>query len=139
MNRVITITGLRIQALRMVNAQDFTYSKGYLGLLSTLGVSLGIIFCCAPVVPFVYRKLRPTQTEVYKMPDVPPQVPEPSVSLPGSHDAFTIYRQTSSDVVTDGLDYWARWKYRTVAHMNAVALRIYDPSLVASRSASNAA
>ena len=32
----------------MVDAQDFTYSKGYLGLLSTLGATLGIIFCCAP-------------------------------------------------------------------------------------------
>ena len=32
----------------MVDAQDFTYSKGYLGLLSTLGATLGIIFCCTP-------------------------------------------------------------------------------------------
>lgn len=47
----------------MVNAQDFTYSKGYLGLLSTLGVSLGIIFCCAPVVPFVYHHYRPPSPE----------------------------------------------------------------------------
>lgn len=39
----------------MVNAQDFTYSKGYLGLLSALGASLGVILCCASVVPFVYR------------------------------------------------------------------------------------
>lgn len=49
-DRVFIVTGLRIQALRMVNAQDFTYSKGYLGLLSTLGASLGIIFCCVPSV-----------------------------------------------------------------------------------------
>lgn len=34
----------------MVNADDFTYSKGYLGLLSALGASLGITFCCAPAV-----------------------------------------------------------------------------------------
>ena len=59
MDRVIIITGLRIQALHMVNAQDFTYSKGYLGLLSTLGASLGIVFCCAPVVPFLYGRYRP--------------------------------------------------------------------------------
>ena len=39
----------------MVSAQDFTYSKSYLGLLSTLGASLGIIFCCAPVVPWSYQ------------------------------------------------------------------------------------
>lgn len=55
---VFIITGLRIQALRMVNAQDFTYSKGYLGLLSTLGASLGIIICCAPCVIHVYRAWR---------------------------------------------------------------------------------
>ena len=58
MDRVFIITGLRIQALRMVNAKDFTYSKGYLGLLSTLGASLGIIFCCAPALPVVYHSMR---------------------------------------------------------------------------------
>lgn len=116
----------------MVNARDFTYSHGYLGLLSTLGVSLGIIFCCANVVPFVYGRLRPTQTEIHKLPDVPP-------TIPGPDEGWMTHRRTSSDVLTDGLDYWARWKYRTVAHMNAVALRIYDPSLGASRSASNKA
>ena len=42
----------------MANAQDFTYSKGYLGLLSTLGASLGIIFCCIPAVPGAYRHWR---------------------------------------------------------------------------------
>lgn len=56
-DRVFIITGLRIQALRMVNAQDFTYSKGYLGLLSTLGASLGIIFCCVPSVFVLCLKL----------------------------------------------------------------------------------
>ena len=42
----------------MVNAQDFTYSKGYLGLLSNLGASLGIIFCCVPAVSKTYRLWR---------------------------------------------------------------------------------
>ena len=42
----------------MANAQDFTYSKGYLGLLSALGASLGIIFCCAPAAPAVYQQCR---------------------------------------------------------------------------------
>ena len=138
MDRVIIITGLRIQALRMVNSRDFTYSKGYLGLLSTLGASLGIIFCCAPVVPFVYHRLRPTQTEIYKTPDVPPSIPVPEL-YDGWYEGWITHRWISSDVLTDGLDYWARWKYSTVARMNAVALRIYDPSLGASRSVSNAA
>ena len=39
----------------MVNADDFTYSKGYLGLLSALGASLGITCCCALVMPSVYN------------------------------------------------------------------------------------
>lgn len=42
----------------MVNAEDFTYSKGYLGLLSTLGALLGIIFCCVPCFPGVYAEMR---------------------------------------------------------------------------------
>jgi len=53
-NRVFIITGLRIQALRMVDAQDFTYSHGYLGLLSLLGATLGIVFCCVPCVLVIY-------------------------------------------------------------------------------------
>ena len=44
----------------MVNAQDFTYSKGYVGLLSILGSSLGIIFCCATAVEQIYRQVRET-------------------------------------------------------------------------------
>ena len=47
----------------MVNAQDFTYSKGYLGLLSALGASLGITFCCAPAAPGVYHQWRTTLLE----------------------------------------------------------------------------
>lgn len=42
----------------MVNAEDFTYSKGYLGLLSMLGASLGIIFCCVPGFYGVYTEIR---------------------------------------------------------------------------------
>ena len=45
----------------MVVAQDFTYSKGYLALLSTLGASLGIIFCCVPYSRGILGHLR----EVY--------------------------------------------------------------------------
>ena len=42
----------------MVNAEDFTYSKGYLGLLSMLGASLGIICCCVPGFYRVYTDIR---------------------------------------------------------------------------------
>ena len=48
----------------MVNAEDFTYSKGYLGLLSALGASLGITFCCAPVIPVLYHHCRPAFPEM---------------------------------------------------------------------------
>ena len=153
MDRVIIITGLRIQALHMVNAQDFTYSKGYLGLLSMLGVSLGIIFCCAPAVFFLYghyrplflalahsNELGPTHTEICNMPSVPPSIPKVLCrSSPGPYDEWMIPRRASPDVLTDGLDHWARWKYRTVGELNAVALEIYDPHLGTSRSASDAA
>lgn len=42
----------------MVDAADFTYWKGYLGLLSTLGASLGIIFCSAQFYVSLYHRLR---------------------------------------------------------------------------------
>lgn len=42
----------------MVNAEDFTYSKAYLGLLFTLGAALGIIFLCAPSAVLIYRRLQ---------------------------------------------------------------------------------
>lgn len=68
---VFIISGLRIQALRMVNAEDFTYSKGYLGLLSALGASLGILgaslgitFCCAPAIPVLYHHCRASFLEM---------------------------------------------------------------------------
>ena len=51
----------------MVNADDFTYSKGYLGLLSALGASLGITFCCAPIMPAVCRHCRRAYSQRKKM------------------------------------------------------------------------
>ena len=48
MIRVMIITGLRIQALHITNNSDFTYSKGYIGLLSVLGGLLGVMTCCVP-------------------------------------------------------------------------------------------
>ena len=55
----------------MVNADDFTYAKGYLGLLSELGASLGIIFCCVPYMRpafsrcfYLYRSLKHGMTTV---------------------------------------------------------------------------
>ena len=42
----------------MVDADDFTYLKGYFGLLSALGASLGISFSCAPAALAVYRHCR---------------------------------------------------------------------------------
>ena len=50
MRRVFIITGLRIQALHLTTSADFTYSKGYIGLLSVLGALLSIIFCCVPSI-----------------------------------------------------------------------------------------
>ena len=52
----------------MVNADDFTYSKGYLGLLSALGASLGITFCCAPSLLAVYNHYRHASTKPKKPP-----------------------------------------------------------------------
>ena len=153
MDRVIIITGLRIQALHMVNAQDYTYSKGYLGLLSALGISLGIVFYCMPIVPFLYRHYRllspvlahsnelgPTHTEIYNIPNVPPSIPKVLCrSSLGSYDEWVITRRASPDVLADGLDHWACWKYRTVGELDAVALKIYDRNLGASISASDTA
>ena len=51
----------------MVNADDFTYSKGYLGLLSELGASLGITCCCAPFMPSLYRDCRQAYSQRKKM------------------------------------------------------------------------
>ncbi|KAK9426022.1 hypothetical protein SUNI508_12646 [Seiridium unicorne] len=45
---VTIITGLRLAALYRVNSPDFSYDQGSLGLLSTLGSLLGIIFYAAP-------------------------------------------------------------------------------------------
>ena len=42
----------------VVDADNFTYSKGHLGLLSALGASLGISFSCAPAALVVYRHCR---------------------------------------------------------------------------------
>ena len=37
-----------------MNAPDFSFSSGYLGLLSELGCLVGVICCCAPYLGPVY-------------------------------------------------------------------------------------
>lgn len=54
---VFVVTGLRIQALHFVNAPDFSFSSGYLGLLSELGCLIGVIFCCVPHLYSLFRKV----------------------------------------------------------------------------------
>ena len=40
----------------MASSADFTFSEGYLGLLSMLGALLGIIYCCMPSLgPVVWK------------------------------------------------------------------------------------
>ena len=56
---VIIITMLRLLALRNVDSTDFTYSKGYLGFLSALGVLLGMIGCLVPVSVPALGKILP--------------------------------------------------------------------------------
>ena len=57
-DRVIIVTGLRIHALNAVSSADFTYSRGYLALLSVLGALISIIACCARCIPGVMRACR---------------------------------------------------------------------------------
>ena len=49
----------------MTTSADFTYTKGYLGLLSVLGALLSIIFCCAPYLNplFTRKRKRAPKTE----------------------------------------------------------------------------
>ena len=54
---VFVVTGLRIQALHFVNAPDFSFSSGYLGLLSELGCLIGVIFCCVPHLQHLFRQV----------------------------------------------------------------------------------
>ena len=64
-NSVLIITGLRVQALRMTTSTDFTFSKGYLGLLSVLGCLLSIICCCLPSIAYIFRRLKQMYTRVF--------------------------------------------------------------------------
>ena len=57
MVRVMIITGLRIQALHLVTSTDYTYPKGHLGLLSVLGVILGVITGGAPSITLIINKM----------------------------------------------------------------------------------
>jgi hypothetical protein len=63
----------------MVNAEDFTYSQGYLGLLSNLGASLGIIFCRAPGILAIFTNLR-------KRPRKAPRSDISNIATYGSND-----------------------------------------------------
>ena len=100
-DRVFIITGLRIQALRMVVAQDFTYSRGYLGLLSTVGASLGIIIYCAPAVPLVYSIWRERAVQVNEETTVSVETLY-EISLPMAEETATQTHGSSARWSLDG-------------------------------------
>ncbi|PVI03443.1 hypothetical protein DM02DRAFT_251259 [Periconia macrospinosa] len=52
------IAGLRLKALSYATSLDFIYSKSYLGLLSALGVMMGITICVVPKIPGILKMLR---------------------------------------------------------------------------------
>ncbi|KAI8941682.1 hypothetical protein NX059_002893 [Plenodomus lindquistii] len=52
------VTGLRLKALKLAASTDFTYSKSYLGLLSSVGCMLGVMICVGPIVPGMFRHLK---------------------------------------------------------------------------------
>lgn len=53
---VVIFTYLRVQALRFVNDPNFSFSSGYLGLLSELRALLAIICCCVPSVCLIFQR-----------------------------------------------------------------------------------
>ena len=79
----------------MVNAEDFTYSKGYLGLLSALGASLGITFCCAPTVPTAYHHWRAASLE---RASTATRINEASLPMTGDHPTRNHYEGVSESM-----------------------------------------
>jgi hypothetical protein len=53
--RLLIVTALRLKALHLASSTDYTYSKSYLGLLSSIGCMLGVVLCGMISVPTVVR------------------------------------------------------------------------------------
>ena len=89
---MFVITGLRIQALHFVNAPDFSFSSGYLGLLSELGALIGIICCCVPSLraPFVKlrRQIHPTEGFVHETSRWPHPTEPDGLSTASSSESY---------------------------------------------------
>ncbi|KAM0800685.1 hypothetical protein BDR22DRAFT_850123 [Usnea florida] len=108
---VFIITGLRIQALHMVNAQDFIYSKGYLGLLSALGASLGITFCC---IPGIYRGYQRWRKKLLELASRLTHVNERSTAVFSRHPNEISSPTNMNDVAHThrGSEIWRIFEYR---------------------------
>ncbi|KAF2682210.1 hypothetical protein K458DRAFT_488890 [Lentithecium fluviatile CBS 122367] len=53
---LIVISALRLKSVSLATSPDFIYSQSYIGLLSALGVVLGVSFCAIPnIVPLFAR------------------------------------------------------------------------------------
>ena len=55
-SRVTIITGPRTKALHLDSSSDLPYPKGYLGLVSAIGVQIHVINSCAPALSKCYVK-----------------------------------------------------------------------------------
>lgn len=109
----------------MVNAEDFTYSKGYLGLLSALGASLGITIFCAPVVSIVYQQWRAAFLERASRAT---HINEPSLPMTEDRPKQTHGR------INDGVECYLLQEYQqTKAFLRGVS-RAVETSVAASES-----
>jgi hypothetical protein len=52
------VTALRLKALHLAASTDYTYSKSYLGLLSSVGCMLGVVLCNAVALPAILKIVR---------------------------------------------------------------------------------
>ncbi|KAF2463436.1 uncharacterized protein BDR25DRAFT_297963 [Lindgomyces ingoldianus] len=60
---IVIITGLHMKGLTTVDFQDWSYSKGYLGLLSALGSYSSVFLCVVPAIPRMFRNFKERMAE----------------------------------------------------------------------------
>jgi hypothetical protein len=52
------VTALRLKALHLASSSDYTYSKSYLGLLSSIGCMLGVMICNVVALPTILKYVK---------------------------------------------------------------------------------
>jgi hypothetical protein len=123
------VTALRLKALHLANSADYTYSKSYLGLLSSIGCMLGVALCNIMALPAILKYVKERFGGKKPLPNTAPDIGDRVCNNYATRSFFSrigIYTRSVMSTKPEGED-------RTTILVNAAPLSHIDNNIQSDR------